>query len=66
MGKQTALNDEYLKKQYKKDGSEFDATQGRCCCLYGNRRGVRCIVYFDSINILTPYRQIPAIILLCH
>jgi len=61
----TAINDEYLKKQFKKDGTRFDATQGRCCCLCGNRRGVRCIVYFDSINFLTPYRQIPAIILLC-
>jgi len=54
-----------LKKQFRSDGTRFDATQGKCCCLYGNRRGVRCIIYFDSLNILTPWRQIIAIILLC-
>ena len=38
-----------------KTESNFDGTQGRCCCYTNNRRGFRIILLFDlvfAINIL--------------
>ena len=37
-----AKNASYLVRQLKTE-DEFDATQGRCCFTWGNRRGVKII-----------------------
>ena len=37
-----AKNESYLVRQMKTE-DDFDATQGRCCFTWGNRRGVKII-----------------------
>ena len=43
-----AKNESYLVRQLKTE-DEFDATQGRCCFTWGNRRGVKLIQFCDAL-----------------
>jgi hypothetical protein len=43
-----AKNESYLVRQLKTE-DDFDATQGRCCFSFGNRRGVRIIQLCDAL-----------------
>lgn len=43
-----AKNESYLVRQLQTEDN-FDATQGRCCFTWGNRRGVKLIQFCDAL-----------------
>ena len=65
-------NEQFLKTQFQEATKQgfwascilckpgFDATQGQCCCKFGNRRGTAIIKKFDMINFLITFRWIAA------
>lgn len=40
-----------MKRQFFTE-PDFDASQGKCCLIYINRKGARCILYWDVILFL--------------
>jgi hypothetical protein len=38
----------FLNRQLQQE-TDFDASQGRCCCTWGNRRGTRLVLWVDQI-----------------
>ena len=41
-------NKNFLTRHFHQEPG-FDPSWGRCCCYYGNRRGSRCIQFYDML-----------------
>ena len=53
------LNTVYLTAKFNKNKT-YEGSQGKCCCCFSNKRGVRMILWFDMLNFFLFYRSVLA------
>lgn len=60
MMKQEDRNLRYLQRQFFTE-ENFDSSQGMCCTKYPNKKGVRCVMWWDIILFFNLIRMLYAI-----